>query len=167
MKYQFGKVFIAVLTLGTVSAFGVYRPGWERPILRAQMMEQDSLGHEVGIGLDKTLTMNRQDGAPQPTSLTFTEEQRVYCVVAPCPPIRHTDQFTITNRRLGSCGSTVYTAVETSNRGRVEGRTLTLVDHATRVCDDYRPYRWEAQLTAGRRDVRQLFGNPKPVASIQ
>ena len=74
-KIMFGLV--AALTLQSTSALAIHRPGWERPVLEAQMTEFDSLGHEIGIGLEKVLTMNRRDGAASATSFTLDRKSVV------------------------------------------------------------------------------------------
>ncbi len=155
-------------------AYGIIAPGWQRPVFQASLEEQDATGHEVTIGLDKTLTMNREDGSARPTSFTFFEEHRMHCLPGTCSPIPETALFIVKTIRTGACGSTFYIAQEfvpADLQGNVtrNPRTLQVVDHSTRLCEDYQKFGWEATLinSAGQDGTRTLFGNPEPVVSVQ
>lgn len=156
-------------------AFGIVIPGWERPVLKSSIEEQDQLGHEITIGIDKTLAMNRQDGAAHATSFTFFEEHRLHCMPNTCPPIPETSIFFVTDVRTESCGSTVYFAEEmvpANLDGKVTQapRALRVVDHRTRLCEDYKKYEWEAAISTNPTqdgNVRLFFGNPIAVTTIQ
>ncbi len=69
------------------------------------------------------------------------------------------------------CGSTIYVArLGNSDPSQPVGPrlSLVLVDHLTRTCRDYQPYRWEARLRSGfgwcgtGDAVLKLRGNPAP-----
>lgn len=177
MKKAIWSLALVAVGIQSSAAMAIYRPGWERPVLEAKMIEMDAMGHEIGIGLDKVLTMHQQDGAQHPTMLTLVEEQKVFCVRAPCPPIKQKVEFVLRKPTAAGCGSLRYFGVDKRAllfaRGRVMpagAKTIQLVDHTTRLCDDYKKYTWEAKMTdAGRGGmrVRQLFGNPTPVITIQ
>jgi hypothetical protein len=164
------QIVTLVAALATsVSAYAIYKPGWQRPIYKAQLVEKDTLGHELGIGFTKELTLHKMDQATRPTLLTFTEELKVYCFVAPCPRPKVTTKFVIVAKRPAGCGSVKYIAYAQKDRTAPETPPLklVLVDHATRVCRDYRPYRWEAKLQREGAPARLLFGNPEGVITIQ
>jgi len=47
------NLFVVFATLvSSFAAQAYFRPGWERPIYEANLVELDSTGHAVGIGLD-------------------------------------------------------------------------------------------------------------------
>ncbi len=160
------KKFVAALVAFgiTSSSFAVIKPGWERPILRAYMKEVGSTKPATNVFI---LTMNKKDslrGSTKPTSFTFTTERNIMCITAPCPRPSVSTQFTIQSVTKDSCGSTVYHARE--NVGHTEPTILELVDHSTRLCEDYRPHRWELKLM-GFRFTRNFVGNPEGVITIQ
>lgn len=172
----FGYMAVVTTFMSSVAAHAIYRPDWERPILRAELTEFDNDGHELNQGRELTLTMNKRDGKRNPTSFTFVEEQRIYCVMAPCPQPRHTVQFNITNRFKDSCGSTHYNAVEKRHINALPNlplRRMEVVDHSTRLCEDYRKYGWDVELNLPLGAMLPAFktrtfgGNPEPVYTIQ
>lgn len=175
MKQIVTKFVGILITVGALSAQAVYVPGWDRPVESAKLTEVDATGHEVGIGLEKTLTLHKMDTAQQnATSFTFAEEMNVFCKMAPCNPIPAIAKFRVVRVSQDRCGSTVYTAQEIVKPGRDSEsdpflRALRVVDHATRLCEDYRPFRWEAELTSVSNvsNVRNFQGNPEPVYTIQ
>ncbi|MBI4402574.1 MAG: hypothetical protein HY537_00340 [Deltaproteobacteria bacterium] len=158
-------ISLVVSMLATLSARAVYIPGWERPVKQALLTEFDAMGHEVGIGLEKVLIMNKRDNFPRPTSFTFQEEKQVYCITYPCPRIKQTSTFMVANVISDRCGSTLYIAYETGFLS-LKRRTLEVADHTTRICDDYRGYIWDVSLV-GAGAKRQFGGNPGDVISIQ
>src|SRR5688572_18804015 len=169
------KAILGLALVTTLSAFADYRPGYERPVWRAAVVETDGQGREVNQGLEKILTLHKQDGARKAaTSLSLVEEHKVLCVRAPCPPQKVTHQFSVLSVKKDSCGSTHYKAMhrsefvmgiaispEVANRKPLE---LELVDHAGRNCDDNRPYRWEAKMKGGHlKKARHFHGDPEVV----
>ena len=138
-------------------------PGWERPVAKARLKELVN-GREIGEGYVKELTANRRQGARQTTTFTFVEERKVFCIVAPCPPVPHTSTFRVLTNVKDGCGSRHLIARETNTRAP---RALTVVDHTTRLCEDYRPYQWEVQLSDEQHHVRNFGGKAEPVYTIQ
>lgn len=157
------KKFVFALAAFAVSSstFAIVRPGWERPILRAHLTEVKATKPTTQVFY---LTMNKLDGKKQPTSLTFTAEQNIMCITAPCPRPQTNSLYRIGSIKKDSCGSTVYYASEVVNH--TEPAFIELVDHATRLCEDVRPYRWEVKVQ-GFRFQRNFVGNPEPVYTIQ
>ncbi len=141
----------------------VFVPGWERPVAKARLQELVN-GQATGEGYVKELTENRRNGGRLVTTYTFFEERKVYCVVAPCPPIPHTSQFRVLTNVQDGCGSRHVIARETNSPAP---RTLTVVDNSTRRCEDYRPYQWEVKLTDEAHRVRHFGGKPESVYTIQ
>jgi len=159
----------AALALVASSAHAIYRPGWERPVLRAEL-QQLSGGTVINYHLKKSLTLNKADGSRKAaTSYTLVEEQQVYCIQAPCPPIKRVRQFVIQSSRAVGCGSKKITAVEQAPVGLTDfpAATLTVLDHSARRCDDRQLYTW--MITVGsKREAKRFFGgNPEPVYTIQ
>lgn len=175
MKQMVTKFVGILILVGALGAQAAYIPGWDRPVEKATLTEIDTTGHELGIGLEKTLTLHKMDNAQQSaTSFTFAEEMKVICKMAPCNPIPMVAKFRVVRVSQDRCGSTVYTAQEIVKAGRDSEsdpflRSLRVVDHSTRLCEDYRPFRWEAELTAvgNASNVRNFQGNPEPVYTIQ
>lgn len=167
MKNTLG-LLVAATMLHAVSALAIFDPSWERPIMEASLVEFDQTGHEVVGHVEKKLTMHRRDGQRKATMFTFSEEQQVMCVTAPCPPLKEVEKFKVLSFETDDCHSTIYRAV---SRGRNSPRVeLKLVDHTTSFCDIYRKYAWEVELTYPRRPrsiVRNLYGNPEAVVTIQ
>lgn len=154
---------VALAAFGFINtSFAVVIPGWERPTLRAEMKEV--VKPKPGLTFQYYLTLNKRDGALHPTSLSFTSEQVIYCVTTPCPRPTTTQNFRIGRIEKDGCGSTVYYASENVNH--TEPAYIQLVDHSTRHCEDYKPYRWEMQIT-GFRFQKKLVGNPEGVVTIQ
>jgi len=163
----------ALLVLGafiSIAANATVVGSWERPIKQASMEEIDGEGKTVGVGLDRILTLNKRDGAKKPTTFSFREEVRVYCVTAPCPPITRTTLYRIAKIKVDGCNSTIYTANEILplNSKKI-AEVLTVADHDARVCEDYKPFLWEAtlKLPVAGKPARLLRGNPEPVYTIQ
>lgn len=107
------------------------------PTLEADLIEMDSLGHEI-------VTFEPRSLVKYPKAFSLREG-------------RLETQFRITRVRKSECGSVRYQA--TDSRGR---RWLELTDHTNRTCLDYHKYKWDVRVT-DRRRVRLYYGNPKPV----
>ncbi len=162
------KKLVSLMMLGSMvsafSAFAVFDPTWERPIAVAQLVEIEE-GHEVGIGLDKELTLNRRDGSEEATTLQLEEERQVQCITAPCNPIKEKLYFRVVNVKKTSCGATVYKAVE--NTRILHPRELTLIDNTSNICEVFNhKYLWTVQIPEGGK-VRRLYGNPESVVTIE
>lgn len=168
MKARFASL-IALVSLVAGQANAIVRPGWERPILRAELQQLAAGGAVTNYHLKKSLTMNKQDGFRQPTSFTLVEENQVFCVRAPCPPIKRVRQFRVQSVAKVGCGSVRYTSVEVAPHGLTDfpAAVLNLTDHTTRLCDDYRPYLWEVTVRSPREALRRFGGKPEPVYTIQ
>lgn len=169
-------LFALIIALAASAAQAVHIPGWERPVYRANLVElDDQNGNVIESHLKKSLTMHKQQGAASATSLTFREEEQVYCITAPCPPITHTTVYRIVGKpEVDGCGTTHYTAYETSPADLMDDRPqvnpprrLLLADHTTRKCKDLRRYRWELQIDGHREDARFFGGNPSALLTIQ
>jgi hypothetical protein len=170
MKSRIIPLALAVVFFHALEAHAVLRPGWERPILRADLTEFDDAGHEQTPDLKKELFMNKRDGANNPTSFTFIEEHQVVCVTAPCPPVKVKHQFAILSQKIDRCGSAWYTTGLASPVSLAAPQTLQLVDHRNRSCRDYKKHLWEATITTkslNRVYERQFSGNPEDVYTIQ
>src|SRR5688572_14741378 len=108
---RLNALVVAVAMIAGVSAQAIYDPNWERPILEAEMKEFDADGHEVAIGQDLILTMHQRDGQKDATMFSLVEEQRIFCVRAPCPQPRFTTKFMVTKVTKVRAGKK-YLAVE-------------------------------------------------------
>lgn len=168
MKKQLSAVFVAVLTLSS-SAFAIYDPSWERPMLTAFDMEitDAQYGFEKAERVDLTLT--KRDGQKKATGIILSVDY----AHSNAPVV---NELKITDIRKDSCGSTVYSARledKKGNKGMEARMNVTLVDHAARLCDDYKPFRWEADVRQGYGwcgtgdATMSLQGEPEAVMTIQ
>ncbi|MEK6705216.1 MAG: hypothetical protein AABZ06_05460 [Bdellovibrionota bacterium] len=160
-------VSLIILFVASASAHAVVQQGWERPILAAEMEVSEATLNFDGVKV-VDLTMTRQDGSETPTG---------FKVGFMNSGSERTVNLIISSIERGSCGSTVYVA-DLPGREPHQPETfarfhLRLVDHSTRLCDDARPYAWEASVSqgwgwCGTGDSHMKFaGNPEPVYTIQ
>lgn len=106
MKSKLSGV-LALLSLVTAfSAQAIVRPGWERPILKAEVESEVAT-----YPRPMTLTMNKQDGFEFATSFTLKEDTGIRCIMAPCPS-QVTNLFKIQHRDVYRNGLVRYTAIE-------------------------------------------------------
>ena len=138
------KTVFVIIAFLSATAFGIWDPSWERPILSADL-------HEVEDQGTYELTLNQRDGSREPTSFLFVEDGK------------GTTFFKIVKKIPLGCGSHRYLAIEPRRRPR----RLIVTDHTERLCDDYREYLWEATLINKRGQRRVFHGNPEPVITIQ
>lgn len=157
----FSFVWIAALAAGFSARAGAASvfSAIDAPAAKAELIEKQA-GREMGIGLKKALTEYRRAGTDAVTRFRFLEERKVYCVVAPCPPLATTSDFFVVKREKVGCDSVKYTVRE---ENLTRGRTMEIVDHSRRSCDDYRPFVWEVTLFDGA-GARRFYGSPAPVA---
>ncbi len=75
--------------------------------------------------------------------------------------------FVVEKSAETDCGSTIYLGTYGGAQG-VRG-SIEFVDHSTRVCEDFRPFRWEVRVRQGfgwcgtGDSIVELMGNPEPV----
>ncbi len=186
------KQQVAIVALMMVSpltqAFGIVKPGWERPIQRAEMKVDGAQGAFNDVkDVDLTLTrkdveLTAQDIVPRRLPVTgmiveytvdrnvgsdrdmLVQEERVKMVLV-------VDQ----QPSKDECGSTIYIGRLASEKKEPVGARFSVVlrDHSTRLCEDLKPYRWEAHVRQGfgwcgtGDAVMDLVGNPEAVYTIQ
>lgn len=172
MKSIFAKLSVAAVMVSALSSHAAILPGFERPVLKADLVELDNQGREENKFLDKSLTMNIRDGRKIATTFTFEEEVQVQCVTTPCYPIKDFKVFKVTGYRIDGCGSAHYRAreVRRSNVPDLAGSVLTVVDHSNRKCKDLRRFEWDVNVKTrlGHRVFNREFGgHPRPVYTIQ
>ena len=97
---------LALVALTSFSAFGIVRPGWERPVKTAQLEQIEGDGR---YPRPTELTMNKQDGALNATSFTLVEDTGLRCITTPCPSSK-TTQFRVTQANTLRNGSVRYLA---------------------------------------------------------
>ncbi len=169
MKTDFAWYLIVLSSIHSLASKAIYDPRWERPILEAKLIELSTDRLDVGSEVDKRLVLNRRDGAKRPTSFAYTERgvwnKSVF--------------FRILHTSQDSCGSTRHIALEKKRSFDILSsaeasptkilrpmRRLVVIDHETRICDDYKKYRWEVKLYEGNGSLRQFVGNPEPIITI-
>jgi len=173
------KLAIVLGLIGwSVPALAIYAPNWERPILKAKMEVTHT---EFGFQNveDVVVTLTKRDGEKNATGVTI--EYTLPLQADSEETSRIVKQLQIYNIEKDSCGSTMISArlpeskVGEDNRpfhGMGARFNLTLMDHSTRICEDYRPYRWEIYAREGYGwcgtgdSVIEAVGNPSPVITI-
>lgn len=170
MKFTGMILSVALLLVGT-QAQAKYDPTWERPILTASdMVETDRFMNEVRSDLsDVTVTLHQRDGQSEPTLISLTASQPVFCVTAPCPPIQHKVEYQVWDVRDAGCGSRKYLgqAVSPGFGGGAQVRYVRIVDHSERRCKDLKPFTWEVTTQNPMGQRRYFGGEPEPVVTIQ
>ncbi|HBQ20922.1 MAG: hypothetical protein A2Z91_08715 [Deltaproteobacteria bacterium GWA2_38_16] len=184
------KIILTVLTIVFVTTNAgaiVMRPGHERPIFGAAMEKVDAQGHfELASNIFLELTKRDSYRAynTDPTGMLLT-----YTVPSVKLSSDESDQFVsqklvITDKRDVGCGSVQYIAslrpepilhyLPVEKTREMQHRfTVVLIDHSQRVCEDYRPYLWEASVREGygwcgtMDATMEIVGNPERVYTIQ
>lgn len=161
MSARLGKVMMLVAMMGTMSAQAYYRPGWERPIQKAQLEQVEGNRY---YPQPQELTMNKRDGSRVPTSFLLTEDTGIRCITTPCPSESKTS-FTITHVQPLGGGSVKYTAYTNVTPGRATlpaMRALEVVDHSKNVTTGLIENVWEVYVGG-----RKFVGNPEGVITPQ
>ncbi len=162
---------LVLVALTSFSAFGIVRPGWERPIKKAQLEQIEGDGR---YPRPSELTMNKQDGAPKATSFTLVDDTGIRCITTPCPSSK-TTEFSVTQVTTLPHGSVKYVA--TSARRLIMGiiapvpghqtpvRTIEVLDHSNNNIARHK-YQWVLSYTTLMGHF-QYGGNPEGVMTIQ
>jgi hypothetical protein len=104
-------------------------------------------------------TLTEYVDAGETTGFIF-DESSFYCVGLECSRPNVSTWFQIMNEEKDGCNSTIYHAEEVQPKQGAP-RMLTVADHSERICDDYRPFKWEVQMQ-GPTD-RFFGGNPSTI----
>lgn len=161
---KFGLVAVAMVSL---SAFGVHRPGWERPVYNVPLEQIDGDGR---YPRPTNLMINKQSVAKQFTSFKLVEDTGVRCITTPCPS-EQTTVFYVTGVSKNRGGSTIYEAstlrsfplgIVVPKPGTVV-RTIQLFDHSTNRLARYK-YRFVLKIQ-GKHDAHTYGGNGEAVAT--
>lgn len=166
MKNVVLSVMILAGSVFSVRAQAVEVPGWDRPQAEATMKVTQAKGTLSQIdSVDLQLNQRSVEAKINKThKLVF---HIVEVTEAGCGSKKVLAR--VSQPSVGS-GPTVAGGV-------VKHFVLQLIDHRTRVCEDYRPYMWEAKITQIRKSaVFQagvpvgsvvLEGDPQPIYTIQ
>jgi hypothetical protein len=163
---------LALLILGG-NANAIYNPEWERPIFGAEMeITHTNRGFE-GVS-EVNLVLTKRDGENEMTGmiLSFLQAHPLKGFIGEVER-----ELVITNISKDNCGSTIYNAQLATSHDLpledVQARfSISLTDHSTRLCEDYRPYGWEAHVREGygwcgtMDATMELVGNPEPLRTI-
>jgi hypothetical protein len=169
LKEKYVKVgikfgMLAVAALSSLSAFGVVRPGWERPVAKAELSQIEGDGR---YPRPTTLTKNKQDGAKEATSFTLVEDTGLRCITTPCPSHK-TTVFHVLNVKRARTGRVEYTAstdkpflvgIIAPKPGHVV-RKITVIDYTNDTVSDPK-YTWILKLK-GKNGMQEFGGNPEP-----
>ncbi|HTL11384.1 MAG TPA: hypothetical protein VL588_02785 [Bdellovibrionota bacterium] len=164
------KHLIATLALAltSTSAFAVYQPGWERPVMKSDMrVISAEYGYENVEGV--TLTLTRRDGANGYTGLIMeTTEQADSTRVT----TQHTVTLEVKGVSMDECGTTTIRAALPGQNPMGARTTVTLIDHSTSKCRDHSEHAWEAHVRTGfgwcgtGDATMDLEGDVEPVFTI-
>ena len=168
---------LSVIGLFAADAGAVVRPGWDRPVLRADMEVTDALYGFSKVS-DVSLVMTRRDGQTDVTGLTLRFDTGIERLPQTAEGDHRSVKLLVQHVSTDGCGSKQYVANLLPAPGRrpmdaMHRFTVVLTDHTTRVCEDYRPHLWEASVSEGygfcgtMDDRMTLVGNPEPVYTIQ
>lgn len=159
MKNIFLTAMTVFATVATVSAQADMRP-WDRPIERAQMKISSAEGTLSKVQYAQITRTNKR------LLVTFNNDQQL--------------AFDILETADAGCGSKKVSAegVVPARPGHRPVRFfLQLVDHRTRICEDYRPYMWDVRINQIMKSAKFqagvpvgtliLQGTPSPVYSTQ
>ncbi|MCM2278463.1 MAG: hypothetical protein NDJ89_10350 [Oligoflexia bacterium] len=148
----------------SISAGAMVRPGWERPVFRAEMQATDRQAGSM------ELIMTHQDGQKDPTGLVLMIEDRRY-------------EFVIESSESDACGSARHVAYSMALALPFGSRPakIELVDHSYKAyqanqadsasdCGARFSGIWEATLESSGREGEpmrmKLVGDPEPIYSI-
>ncbi len=162
-------VALVAFTMVGTSAFGIFDPKWERPIMESNDMEISSprFGFADLERVDLVLTQRDQSGAPTGMKLTLEDSQSNTPAVVWLEVVRV---------EPAGCGSTRYIASLPAKKGKKEMAarfSVNLVDHTLRRCMDKVAGLWEASIRSGygfcgTMDASaSLSGIAAPVYTIQ
>lgn len=179
--------FLTTITLG-LSASAMQLPtGTERPLFEISGKNVQIQSQSIEAVKNIELQMMRRDGSKDATSFSFKADFFANKIAD-----TQSFEFFVTEITHDACGSTIYhastapkapapnyqilpvedtfhVALPKSER-RVK---LRVIDHSTRLCEDYKSYAWEVELhetyefSANRNTVVEFLGNPEPVYTIQ
>lgn len=115
----------------------VKRPGTELTVETAKMEVTRKLGLYAGFEGDAQLSTVRVVGS---------KKQLLLLQLSGTNARYRAMKFEIVKSEYIDCGSRRITAQEINAPVGGPVNSIELVDHATRLCEDYRPNRWEARL---------------------
>ncbi len=156
-----GKLALSFLGVCCLAA-----PAWadpDFPVLEAKLIELSRSGREVVPAPEVRLAANKNRDSKDLSSFDLTQIKPVpcprgaYCILGFIPV---TTNFRVVRITADKCGSRRYEALSKSG-------ALTVLDHASRKCDDYKKFRWEVTLRELRGRARYFAGNPEPVRVAQ
>ena len=171
MKKLLTFTVASMFVLGNANA--VYRMGWERPIMVANLNPVESL---LLYPQAQTLTINRRDGAKQPTSFTLVEDSGIRCIKAPCPSFR-TTMFVIQKVSPSFHNADVvrYEAVEVLKNipanVRIARRQLNVTESSMELVAAggngfQRRTIWDVEIVTFPSKLREYRGYPTTLATI-
>lgn len=161
-------IILTALFINTPVAQAIWLPGWERPVMRAELELQEDGGASEYPAVE-ALVMNKRDGSEHATSFTLIEDTGIRCITAPCPSQKES-KFIVSRVSIAkNGGSTLYDALEVLEvePGMIGpmARRLTLMDHTTNGLREFDPA-WI--VTIQHFGTRQTYvGNPEPLYTIQ
>ena len=180
MKTKINKImfmFVGLFAFTSTVAFAISQPGYERPLYSAQMEKVNARGH-FELAQNVRLMMTQLDESETPTGLRLSYVNSMLEQFPEATGYSSVDLTIVETREIG-CGSVQHIArlrQPNDHRDSIYNQhrfTVVLIDHTRRICEDYRPYLWEASIREGygwcgtMDATMELRGNPKGVFTIQ
>ncbi len=163
----------AGLMIGNL-AQAVSIPGWERPIMGAQLHYVVPTKPVPGRKANH-LTLNQRDDSKEPTSFTLQEDTGIRCITAPCPSTRNI-QFTITSiKQVLHSDVVTYEAVEVLKNipphVRIARRHLKVTESSLELIGPEgsgfnRRTVWQVEVQPFAAPTDYYYGNPKALLTI-
>jgi len=128
--------------------------------MQAELVELDNEGQPVPSLTSYQLTLNKlRDRLMSFTLLQITGSKCPPGALCILPYFEIKREFRIIKQADVGCGSRKIFAI---NVDREYPSRLTVLDHTTRLCDDFHPYTWVVTVQEGKHRRKNLGGNPSP-----
>lgn len=115
----------------------------------AELEETDSQGYVLQTFAYVKHTLSEFKSKSQSNRFEFSDDMA-------SPVSKKVQVFSRIRKFVTECGSTRYT-------GRSDKADMVLIDHSSRLCDDFKPYTWELRILSKRGGTRYFRGNPKEI----
>ena len=179
--------FLATVAWGVSSTAMQLPANTERPLFEISGKNIQIQSQSIEAVKNIELQMMRRDGSKDVTSFSFQADFFQNNIGQ-----TQNLKFFVTEITHDACGSTIYHASTAPKAPApayqilpvedtfhvalpksIRRVKLRLIDHSTRLCEDYKSYAWEVELhetyefSANRNTVVEFRGNPEPIYTIQ
>ncbi|MFH1728700.1 MAG: hypothetical protein ABIA04_09810 [Pseudomonadota bacterium] len=166
----------------SISSFAFFDPGFERPILKANMAKSNPTGH-FAYTQNIVITLKKLDASEYPTGLDLYYDSPYFCTTEadclPSSPAIYNLKIQKENIKDLGCGSWQYMATgilpfEYNSKGEVtywRNIVVTLQDNFQYFCENIIDAKWKATVTEGYSSEEEfdstvnLLGEPDLIFS--